>query len=305
MGDGSLQRAQSVGADAATTATALPVDLRLTLGEGPSWDADQRLVRVVDIDAGALWAVSLDEERVTEVLRCGTTLGAAATSDDGGFLLAAGRALRHVDAAGSTVQEITLVPAAVGSRLNDGAVDPHGRYVVGSLATDGRRGEERLWRLEHDGTVTVLDDVLTLSNGLGWSPDGGTFYNIDSEPGTVWRRDYDPSSGSVGDREVLIEIRDGTPDGMTVDADGNLWVAIWGAGEVRAHSPAGDMIDVVSVPAPLSTSCAFVGPELRTMVVTTAHREVPGITPSPEAGRLFTADMPVAGLPGRMWRPVG
>ena len=239
----------------------------------------------------------------TPVYRCDTTLGAAVHAVGGGFLLAAGGALRHVDAAGRLLREVPLVPDGVDSRLNDGGTDPAGRYVVGSLSLDRRSGQERLWRLEHDGEVTVLDDDLTLSNGLGWSPDGGTFYSVDSVPGTVWGRNYDCESGRVGRRHRLFDIGDGTPDGLTVDADGNLWVAIWSRGECRCYTAAGEVIEVVTVGAPLATSCAFVNADLSTLLVTTAGKEVEGVHQTGEAGRPFVVDLPVTGQTTVPWKP--
>ncbi len=288
------------------SATPLPIELRCELGEGPVWDAERGVALVVDIDPGTLWQLTLGSASVaTELLRCGTTLGAAAPAVGGGFLLAAGKVLRHVDEGGLTVREFPLVPDSVASRLNDGATDPAGRYLVGSLAQDGRRGEERLWRLEPDGTATALDDDLTLSNGLGWSPDGTILYSVDSVPGTIWFRDYDAGSDRIGSRRRLLDIVDGTPDGMTVDSEGTLWVAIWGRGEVRAYTPTGQQVDVIAVGAPHTTSCAFVGPDLRTLLITTAGKPVDGTAPTSLCGGLFMIELPVSGQPTTAWSPAG
>ena len=185
--------------------------------------------------------------------------------------------------------------------MNDGAADTAGNYLVGSMALDDRTGQERLWRLEHDGRVSVLDEDLTLSNGLGWSPDGGVLYSVDSGPGRVWARDYDPGSGEVGARRPFADLGEETPDGLTVDSQGTVWVAVYSAGEVRGLASTGEQVDVIRVGPLPATSCAFVGPELRTLLITTAAQE----QDHPDAGKLFTAEMSVTGLPTTAWRPVG
>jgi sugar lactone lactonase YvrE len=289
----------------APSATPLAVDVVCALGEGPTWDADRRVAHLVDIVGGTLWELSLGPRPVaTEVLRVDGELGAAVHAEGGGFLLAAGGGLRHVGSDLATRHQVDLVPASVRSRLNDGATDPAGRFLVGSLALDGRRGGERLWRLEHDGTVTVLDDDLDLSNGLGWSPDGGTLYSVDSTPGTVWARTYDVDTGRTGNRRRLLTVEDGTPDGLTVDAEGNLWIAIWGRGEVRGFSASGAPLEAIAVDAPPTTSCAFVGADLDTLLITTAAMAEPGVDQTRDGGRLFSLDRGVRGRPTTAWRPV-
>jgi len=288
--------------------TALPLldQPRCALGEGPVWDAGRGVAHVVDIERGTLWEVALGERpSAVEVLRTDAPLGAAVPAEGGGFLLAAGDRLRHVDARGATVDEVVLVPPGVDSRLNDGKVDPAGRFLVGSMANDGRRGQERLWRIELDGTVTVLDDDLTLSNGLGWSPDGRTLYSVDTEPATIWARPYDVATGATGPRRRLLSIDEGNPDGMCVDATGHLWVAIWGYGQVRRLAPDGTVVEVVDVDAPITTSCAFVGPEMRTLLITTAGQPDDSVEQTATAGCLFTVDLDVPGLPSRAWRGAG
>lgn len=289
------------------TAQVLDADLVCQLGEGPTWDAVRQRAHFVDIDRGALWELVLGPGLTTTTLihSCHPPLGAAVHAVTGGFLLATERTLRHVDESGVTQAEFELVPESADSRLNDGACDPAGRYLVGSLALDGRTSQERLWRLEESGALTVVDDDLTLSNGLGWSPDGGTFYTVDSVPGVVWGRDYDVDSGRTGPRHRVLEITDATPDGMTVDAEGNLWIAIWSAAEVRAFTPKGELVEIVMISAPLTTSCAFVGSELTTLLITTAGKEADGVLQTKQGGRVFSVEPGVRGRPTTGWNPVG
>jgi sugar lactone lactonase YvrE len=207
-----------------------------------------------------------------------------------------------VAGAQTLLDEGTRIVAAH-SRLNDGACDPAGRFLVGTLALGDPQNQELLVRQERDGSLTVLDDDLNLSNGLAWSPDGSLFYSIDSIPGIVWVRSYDAASGAAGPRREWLRITDGLPDGLCVDADGHLWIAIWGAGEVRRYTPDARPAGVVAVPAPHTTSVAFAGPGLDRLVITTAtaHLDAAQLAAYPMSGRLFLADVGVAGLPVTPW----
>lgn len=274
------------------------------LGEGPTWDAARGVAHWVDIDGGRVFEGTPGPDGIDRqmVYQSSGTVGAAVHVEGGGLLVAAATSLVRLDASGRQIGEQQIVPGGMPSRLNDGACDPDGRYVVGTLAFDERPGGELLCRVEHSGEVTVIDDDLTISNGLGWSPDGGTFYSIDSVPGTVWVRDYDPASGAMGGRHRAFA-PEGVPDGMVVDADGNLWIAFWGASELRCYSPAGEVLEVVRTTAPHTTSAAFVGPDLATLLITSAGKSVGGATPTIDAGKLFTVEAPVHGAATTPWRP--
>ncbi len=278
-------------------------DVVCALGEGPTWDADAGVMRWVDIDRGALYEAPIGAEGVgptRTVLTVDGTLGAAVHAEGGGLLLAASRHLEHRDASGDTVATWELIPPDAARRLNDGACDPAGRYVVGSMLLDSSSGDEQLWRLEHDGTVTVLDEGIGLSNGLAWSPDGGVMYHVDTRRHVVTARDYDPAGADVGPASVLIDLGDGLPDGLAVDSAGDLWIAMWGEGEIRRFAPDGTLRAALPTGVPHTTSCAWAGPELDLLVVTSAGS---GAAPDAVDGRLLAVRMPVTGLPTRAWRP--
>lgn len=280
-----------------------------SLGEGPAPIPGG--VRWVDIDAAAVWVATLagaGESTVTTDRRAlyrgrGTT-GASAAATDGGLIVAEHRDLVHVDALGRELRRFPVIPASQPSRLNDGAVDPAGRYLVGSLPLDDRRETEQLVRLEADGSLTVLDDDLTISNGLVWSADGGTLYSIDSIPGVVWARDYDPAGTAVGPRRLAFSVDNGLPDGMAIDAEGRLWIAIWGAGEVRCYETSGRLVDIVSVAARHPTSCAFVGPAADVLVITSAGKVVDGRRPGPVDGLVYAALPGTTGPAPTLWQPL-
>ena len=268
------------------------------LGEGPEWDAPRDRLLWVDIDAGSVHEGRLDGDQVivTGTDKRDRTVGAVVCSAAGELLVAGAETLL-------TTPPTRVVAAGSARRLNDGACDPAGAFLVGTLALGDTEGEETLVRLERDGSLTVLDDDLNLSNGLCWSPDGSLLYSIDSVPGIVWVRSYDAATGATGPRREWLRITDGLPDGLCADADGHLWIAIWGAGEVRRYTPDARPAGVVTVPAPHTTSVAFVGAGLDRLLITTAtaHLSAEQLAAYPLSGRLFLADVGVTGLPVIPW----
>jgi sugar lactone lactonase YvrE len=274
------------------------------LGEGPVWDSRRERLLWVDINVAAVHFGKLDGQQVvpTDQLTFTGTVGAVVNSAAGALLVAGSKGLVTISADGTRTIGPELISDETPSRLNDGGCDPAGRFLVGSLALDDRQHAEQLVRVE-GGAVTVLDDDLSLSNGLAWSPDGTRFYSIDTTPGRVWVRDYDPATGATGSREVFLDVTDGSPDGMCADRDGNLWVAIWGAGEVRCFTPAGEHRATVEVAAPNTTSVAFVGPDLDLMLITTASEQLTAdqMADFPHSGKLFTVSVDTTGLPVPDW----
>lgn len=287
-------------------AATLASDDAYELGEGPVWDASCERVLWVDINAGAVHAGHLEGGVIVPdtLLRFAESVGAVACAAHGELLVAGARRLYRVDREARAIVQADLVPAAKRSRLNDGGCDPAGRFLVGTMALDARRGEECLYRLEHDGTVTVIDTDLTISNGLGWSPDGSVMYSTDTMPGVVWARPYDPETGERGPRREVVRLDSGGwPDGLCVDVAGNLWVAIWGGGEVRCYTPAGERLATVSVPAPHVTSATFIGPGRDTLLITTATDQLGGaaLEAAPLSGHLFAAHVGAVGLAVTAW----
>ena len=294
-------------------------DETYSLGEGPVWDAPRSRLLWVDIDTGTVHEGRLDGDRITPTAshEVDSTVGAVAVSAAGDLLVAAARDLRVLTADGQQLPPgPRILPASTRSRLNDGACDPAGRFLVGSLELVEPDGAQVLVRVEPDGAVTVLDDDLNLSNGLAWSPDGKVLYSIDSVPGIVYTRAYNAETGgtaepggaaetggtATGPRRELLRTG-GLPDGMCVDAEGCLWIAVWGKGEVRRYTADGELIGVIETDALNVTCPAFVGPDLDRLLITTATS---GLSPehlrgSPDSGHLLLADVGVAGLPVAAW----
>lgn len=275
------------------------------LAEGPRWDAPRERLLWVDIPAGAVHEGRLAGDRValTGSRTVDRYVGAVACSAAGDLLVAGMHGLFVVTADGQVRPGPTILPAGSARRLNDGACDPAGAFLVGSLSLTGQAGGEVLVRVAADGAVAVLDADLTLSNGLAWSPDGRLLYSIDTEPGVVWVRPYDPATGAAGERRELLRPTGGLPDGMCVDDDGCLWIAFWGGGEVRRYSPDGRLTGVVEVPAPQVTSAAFVGPGRDRLLITTAAEGLTGEQRArfPDSGRLFLADVGATGPAATPW----
>ena len=157
-------------------------------------------------------------------------------------------------------------------RLNDGSVDPQGRFVVGSMALGAETGDEVLLRISADGAVETLRTGIRLSNGIAFSPDGGTIYHVDTLASTVSRHSYGPGSFDMTSPGlVVLDDLPHSPDGLTVSADGTLWVAQWGGSSVRRHAPTGELLDIVTVDATQASCPAFVGPDLDLLAITTAQ----------------------------------
>jgi sugar lactone lactonase YvrE len=281
------------------------------LGEGARWDAERGELLWVDITAGVLRRAVEDGAglRTVQRLEIGEPLGAAAPLADGdGWLLAAGRGFRHLRRDGTVTALLDTEPADV--RMNDAACDPDGRFWAGSMAYDKRAGGGRLLRCDPDGTVAVVLPAATIANGLAWSPDGGTLYHADSGPGVVTAYRVDPATGELGPGRPLVEPDGGVPDGLTVDDDGALWVAVHGAGEVRRYAPDGATLGVIALPVSQPTSVAIGGASGQRLFVTTAWEKLDGRqrAAEPDAGRVFAIDdvgvtaPPVRSFRGRLPR---
>lgn len=277
-------------------------DARYDLAEGIVWDSRSALVRWVDIREGQALSASLDGDRLVDTVGVdlGQTTGAVALAEDGGLLLAAARCLATV----STDHRISFGPDLLGGRtgvrFNDGAVDPAGRFVVGTLALGEETGREMLLRISPDGLIEHLRVGIRLSNGVAFSPDGATIYHVDTLAGTVSRHTY--GDGSFDPEEPWVTVIEGFPhhpDGLTVDAEGMLWVAQWGGSGVLRFAPSGELLDSVAVGGIQASCPGFVGPDLDRLAIATAREGLADITD--DSGAIFIADVGVSGIPVSRW----
>ncbi|MGW4028845.1 SMP-30/gluconolactonase/LRE family protein [Streptomyces sp. NPDC004838] len=269
-------------------------------GEGPVWHEAWGGLRWVDMLAGDVLALDRTGGRVRRH-HVGTVAAALRPRAGGGAVVALERGFALLDAAqlatGAPPSPLGEIWADTAVRFNDGGCDPDGRFYCGTMAYSVAPGRGTLFRLDTDGTTVPVLTGVTISNGLVWSPDGSTAYYADTATGRVDAFDYDPAAGLTGRRTaVRVPADAGLPDGLTVDAEGCLWVALWGGSAVHRYTPEGRLDGVVELPVTQVTACAFGGPDLDRLYITTSRM---GVDPlhQPEAGALFRADVGVRGVP--------
>ncbi len=265
--------------------------------EGPVWSPSWGGLRWVDMFAGDILSTSLDAGDATIARRhVGAIAAALRPRHGGGAVIAVERGFVLEDADG----ELNPLPELwtdSGLRMNEGACDPDGRFYCGSMAYDKGPGRGTVYRLDTDHATSVVFGGSTISNGLAWSPDGSLAYYIDSATRRVDVFDYTADDGLTG-RRRFVEITEGAgdPDGMTVDAQGHLWVALYAGSAVRRYRPDGTLDGVIELPVTNVTACTFAGPDLDQLVITTSREGLPDGS-QPEAGSLFGSRPGVTGLP--------
>ncbi|HEY0237964.1 MAG TPA: SMP-30/gluconolactonase/LRE family protein [Friedmanniella sp.] len=264
-------------------------------GEGPVWFPGWGGLRFVDMLAGDVLTLradgSLDRRHV------GPVAAAVRPRRGGGAVIGVGRgfALEEPDGTVRTLPEVWSDP---GIRMNEGGCDPDGRFWCGSMAYDQAEGAASLYRLDPDSSVEVALRGVTVSNGLEWSPDGTLAYYNDTPTHAIAVFDYGRETGLTNRRTFATLEGPGGPDGLTVDAEGGVWTAVYDGGEVRRYSPEGVLEERVTVPTPKVTACTFGGDALDQLFITTSQEDV-DTDVDPLAGALFVADVGVRGRPVR------
>jgi sugar lactone lactonase YvrE len=283
------------------TTPELVLDARAALGESPVWDPATRSLLWADLTAGVVHRFD-PATGTDDALDVGGPVGAVAPTTSGRVLLAAGDGFLRLDPATGGVEEVAVVEGDdPRTTMNDGACDPAGRFWAGSKDVEGRRPIGTLYRLGPDLEPAPVVRGVTVSNGLAWAPDGTTMYYIDSPTHAVDAFDFAPATGEATDRRRMASLPEsgGLPDGMTVDEEGFLWVAFWGGSAVRRLAPDGRVVAEVRFPARLITSCAFGGPDLGDLYVTSARIGLSDadLRDEPAGGGLFRVRPGVRGLP--------
>lgn len=293
MGDGHGGARTGASLEVAAAAAAVT-------GEGPVWDDDRVVLWWVDIPAGLVHR--FDPSSGSDAsLATGSPVSAVALRRDGTLLAALADRLAILDP--ETARLETLLTFEAGwrpLRCNDGKPDAAGRFWIGRMGLDAAPGSGSLLRVESGGRISPVLTGLTQPNGLGWSRDGRTMYHVDSGRLEVRAFPFEPSTGELGEPRTLIRFPDdgSVPDGLAVDADGCLWVARWGAGCIVSVSPEGELLDRVDLPVSQPSSCAFGGPDLGDLYITTAREDLPPdrLAREPLAGGLFRCRPGVRGL---------
>jgi sugar lactone lactonase YvrE len=283
-------------------------DAGAVLGEGPAWDDRTSELVWVDILSGMVHVYD-DQGRPWTAYDVGVHVGSALPSADGGWLLFTADGFAFLDRDGSVRPLLDVVADRPELRGNDAKCDPWGQALAGTMRYDEAPGSGALYRLEAgppEGrsrrtlhTRTLLSGV-GLSNGLGWSPDGRWLYFVDSLSGAVVRHRYAPEGGlGPGDQLALIDPAAGVPDGLCVDTEGCLWVAVYGGGAVHRFRPDGRLDSVVRVPVPLTTSVTFGGVDGARLFITTAGGS--GQRDGSGRGGLWAVDPGIPGPPATPW----
>jgi sugar lactone lactonase YvrE len=265
-------------------------------GEGPVWSERWGGLRWVDMLAGDI--LSLRQDGTVERRHVGTVAAALRPRRRGGAVIGVERgfALEEPDGTVTALEELWT---DTGVRMNEGGCDPDGRFYCGTMAYNKARGAATLYRLDPDRSVHVVLEHLTISNGIEWSPDGSRAYYNDTDTYRVDVFDYDRDAGLVNRRALVDVPRDvGRPDGLTVDAEGGVWVALNHSGTVRRFTPEGALDAVVEVEPRQVTACTFGGDGLDELFITTSRENLPP-DEDPLAGSLFRADVGVRGRPAR------
>ncbi|GAC1677541.1 MAG: CBU_1789 family Dot/Icm type IV secretion system effector [Ktedonobacteraceae bacterium] len=272
---------------------------RNKLGEGVVWSSDEQKLYWVDIRNNSFSRFDPASDK-QDVFQVGVSIGVLAQRAAGGLVMATrgGFALWEEGA-----QELRYIARPYGDnpdlRFNDGAVDARGRFWAGSMSDAELPGQGTLYRLDPDGSVHEMIKNVSVSNGIGWSPDNTIMYFTDSHPSlrTIFAYDYDIETGAIANRRVFFANTDetGTPDGLTVDSAGFVWSAFWDGAKIVRFDPAGQVERTISMPVLRPTSCVFGGSGLTELYITSAAVEEPDRPQYPLSGDLFRIKTDIKG----------
>lgn len=285
----------------------LVLDAKTILGEGAIWHPKEKKLYWIDIEGKNLHIFN-PTTKEDVLIALGSRVGTVVPVKSGGVLVALQSGIHKLNIKTGILQLLkNPLPDTVSLRFNDGKCDPSGRFWVGTMALDARKKGAVLWRIDKDKSVHLMLDSVTISNGIVWTADKKTMYYNDTPTGTIQGFDYDNQTGNISNRRISVTIPrgNGAPDGMTIDADGNLWVALWGSGTVGKFNPnTGEMLQKIMVPAPNVSSCAFGGKNLDTLYITTARVWVSKekLLEFPLSGGLFCVKPGVHGVPAEFYQ---
>jgi sugar lactone lactonase YvrE len=283
---------------------------RYFLGECCRWDDVRDELYWLDVHEGHFFRATADGTTIDIVHRYDlggnvSSLAPLVTRDDG-WIVAMNRSLWLLQESGE-LREIAQLEDDTSMMLNDGAADPWGSFWVGSLAANEQPNRGRVFRFRQPRGARTMFGGATISNGIGWSPDRSVMYYVDSGPGTITSYDID-GTGEISHPRLFAQFdvaTEGTPDGLCVDEEGGIWVAVWGGYEVRRYAPSGEVVARVRVPTAQPSCCALGGANATTLYITTAQEDLSSsqLDNEPDAGRLFAVNVGVTGRPLDPYRP--
>jgi sugar lactone lactonase YvrE len=262
-------------------------------GEGPFWDSANNRLLLVDLLAGTVVAVDADGR--TRRHKLAAVAAAIRARRGGGYVLATEN--QFVLLGRNLIEQQQFPPVFTDPkiRMNDGGCDPQGRFYCGTMAYDETPGAGTLYRLDPDGSVHVTLREVTISNGLQWNRVGDIVFYADTPTARIDSFHFDPASGALTERRIFTEISGGGyPDGMAIDEEDGIWVALWGGSAVHRYDRAGRLDVVVDLPVSNVTACAFGDQDLRTLFISTSRQ---GLAPAdqPDAGAVFRYEAGVHG----------
>ncbi len=264
-------------------------------GEGPFWDAIRGRLLLVDMLAGAV--VEVDAAGQTRRHGIGGVVAVIRARRSGGFVIATEHGFRFLTPDLEPADTEITVFSDPAIRMNEGGCDPQGRLYCGTMAYRETPGAGSRYRLDEDLSVHPVFGGVTVSNGLQWQSDGRHAYYNDTPTGLVAVLDFDPDTGTFGPSQTFATVAGpGKPDGMAVDEQGGVWVALWGGGAVQRYDASGALTDRLELPVGQVTACTFGGPDLATLYITTSRQDL-GAQAEPEAGAVFAAQVPYRGRP--------
>ncbi|AOW94140.1 gluconolactonase [Rhodococcus sp. WMMA185] len=264
-------------------------------GEGPVWHDGWSGLRWVDMLVGDVLIMD-SVSGVIDRRHVGSVAAALRPRSRGGAIVAIERGFAVADDDISDVRRLEEIWSDPNIRMNEGSCAPDGSFFCGSMSYDEIPHAGSLYRLDPEGNVTVVFSDVTVSNGMGWSPDGSTVYYVDTPTQRIDAFDY--ADGTFSGRRTVVHVdpKKGAPDGLAIDSEGGLWLALWGGGAVHHYTREGTLADVIELPVPRVTSCAFGGQALDELYITTS-RIGTDLDAHPEAGALFRVSDVVPGMP--------
>ena len=283
----------------------LASSVRAELGEGPSWDAEKGVLYWIDIRQGLIFSHMLGIQD-DEIVATAKGVSCVVPRKSGGLALTLKHGFYSLDTTSKKLEEISekVETDMDENRFNDGKCDPAGRFWAGTMDETEKSPAGSLYCLEKNRKLKKVLSSITISNGLGWSPDNTKMYYIDTPTRKVWSFDYSLLSGEISNRKTAADFsenrQEGSPDGMAVDAEGMIWVAHWGGARVTRWNPSSaKLLETLHIPADQVTSLCFAGEHLDELFITSARSGLDAkvLAAKPLAGSLFVAKVGVRGLP--------